>query len=194
MASWRLSPTNGPADSNEPAPEAVVPPSEDLEAAERAGARIVAYDPRRMRDFVLGRITLGELEGINKRAQYELAELGYGYLQAGQHEEALRIFRGLALLDPYDAYFQLALGWIAHKERRLDDAEQHLSRSLAINPYSVAAHTSRGEVRLLRGQIAEAVEDLEAAIELDPEANDPATHRAVALVEGLRLEVQRATH
>src|SRR5207237_4831936 len=78
---------------------------------QKAGAEnAVAWDPRKVRMFLTGVITLGELEGISKEEQYEIAEIGHQHLQQAHHEQAKQIFEGLAVLDPHDAYFQLALG------------------------------------------------------------------------------------
>ncbi|HRC85665.1 MAG TPA: hypothetical protein PK413_08660 [Thermoanaerobaculia bacterium] len=178
-----------------PLPSSVEPPpsgpsATDLEAAAAAGAQIVAYNPKKLRDFVLGRITLGELEGIGKKAQYELAETGYAYLAENLLDKARRIFRGLALLDPYDAYFQLALGWIAQRENQLEEAEGYFSRSLEINPYSAPALAGRGEVRLRRGKLLEAAQDLTGAVREDPEVRQPATSRALALIAILRKQLE----
>jgi tetratricopeptide (TPR) repeat protein len=167
------------------------PTSTDLERARSEGAEIVGLDPRRVREFLLGRITLGELEGLDKPAQYELAQAGYAYLEQNQLEPAARIFRGLAVLDPYDAYFQLALGWITHKQGELDQAEKHYSRSLEIHPRSSPALAGRGEVRLQQGRLLEAAEDLTRAIQEDPEGRLPASARAQALVVSLRHQLEQ---
>jgi Flp pilus assembly protein TadD len=151
----------------------------------------LGYPPRLLRSYVLGRITLGELEGISKEEQVKIAEIAYSYLEENQLEAAANLFRGLALLDPYDAYFQLALGWIAQRRGQLDEAELLYSRSLEINPYSLAALTGRGEVRLLKGRLVEASQDLTRAIQEDPTGKDPAAQQALALVALVRRQLER---
>jgi tetratricopeptide (TPR) repeat protein len=168
------------------------PSQAERERARADGAEIVGLDPRRVREFLLGRVTLGELEGLDKPAQYELAQAGYAYLEQNQLEPAARIFRGLAVLDPFDAYFQLALGWITHQQGELGQAEKHYSRSLEINPRSAPARVGRGEVRLQQGRLLEAAEDLTRAIQEDPEGRQPASARAQTLVVTLRHQLEQA--
>jgi tetratricopeptide (TPR) repeat protein len=172
--------------------EPVEPAEEDRRAAEAEGATIVGYDPNRVEDFVLGRITLGELEGITKDDQYEMAKLGHAYIEQGKLDLARNVFRGLNVLDPYDAYFQTALGTIAQREGELETAEEHYSRALEINPYSTAALANRGEVRLQLGRLEESVEDLLKAVEVDPEGNEPGTHRAGVLAISVREQLEQA--
>lgn len=142
----------------------------------------LAWDPGRVRQFIIGEITLGELEGIDKAAQYKMAETGFQLLQQGKLDDAKKVFEGLLTLDPRDAYFHMVLGSIAQRRNQFEDAEKHYSRSLRINPYSPSALANRGEVRVELGRLLEGLDDLRQSVKEDPGAREAATQRARALI------------
>lgn len=161
-------------------------PSPDyFAAAEQAGARLTAWDPRMVEGFVMGQLTLADLEGIPKKDLYAMAERGHVLLTEGKLAQAKRVFEGLHALDPFDAYFLLLLGSIAQQEGNLDDAEHLYSRALEINPYFVPARAGRGEVRVLKGALLEAVDDFERVAADDPQEVNPATKRAKTIAQTL---------
>ena len=151
-----------------------------------------AYNPTRVRAFLEGRITLGDLEGITKQEQYQMAEVGYSYVTSGKLDDAETVFEGLIALDPFDAYFHTALGSIAQQRDQHDEAEKRYSRALEINPFFATAMANRGEVRVVQGRLAEGAEDLIRAVQSDPEAKEPATVRARATLNVLREQLQAA--
>ena len=164
-------------------------PEADLAAARAQGATITPWNPERVQQFLAGQITLGDLEGISKPDQYKMAESGFRFLSEGKREKAKKVFEGLLALDPFDAYFHMALGSIAQQDGKLDDAEKSYSRALEINPFSAPALANRGEARLLLGRLADAMEDLAKAIQLDPEGKDPAVQRARGLAAAAKLQL-----
>lgn len=172
--------------------EGPLPSPEDLKKAQAEGAVISGYDPRRLEAFIAGHITLGELEGIPKEAQHEMAQTGFRFFTEGKLEQAKKVFTGLLALDPFDAYFLTALGAIAQQEGNLDEAEARFSRALEINPYSPSALVGRGEVRLIQGKLLEAAGDLAKAIAEDPEGTDPATQRARGLAANVKALIENA--
>ncbi len=153
----------------------------------------VAFDPGRVRQFIIGEITLGELEGIDKAAQYKMAETGFQLLQQGKLDDAKKVFEGLLTLDPRDAYFHMVLGSIAQRRNQFEDSEKHYSRSLRINPYSPSALANRGEVRIELGRLVEGLEDLKQAVKEDPGAREAATQRARALIPVVQERVRIAS-
>ena len=168
-------------------------PEADLEAAREAGATIVTRNPELVRQFVAGDLTLGELEGIPKADQYQMAEIGYAHFTDGNLEKAHEIFRGLLALDPLDAYFQMVLGAIAKERQELDAAVRYLSRSLELNGYSIPARSMRAEVLILRGELEAASADLVRCLELDPEGQDPCTQRVRALASRVSEQLVELT-
>jgi tetratricopeptide (TPR) repeat protein len=159
-------------------------PDEEVEAPE---GRV--YPPHLLEAFLQGRITLGDLEGITKQEQYQMAEIGHGYLSQAKLTEARTVFEGLLALDPYDAYFNMALGSIAQQEHRNADALRFYDRALEINPFSPTAYANRGELRVMQGELQTGVEDLVKALELDPKMKEPATERARATILVLREQL-----
>lgn len=149
----------------------------------------LAWDPGRVRQFIIGEITLGELEGIDKAAQYKMAETGFQLLQQGKLDDARKVFEGLLSLDPRDAYFHMVLGSIAQRRNQFEDAEKHYSRSLRINPYSPSALANRGEVRVELGRLLEGLDDLKQSVREDPGAREAATQRARALIPVVEAKI-----
>ncbi len=168
------------------------PSAASIAAAEATGATIVPYSPARLRAFLAGRITLGDLEGIDKAAQYQLAEMGYQFINEGRFDKAKTVFEGLLTLDPFDAYFHLVMGTVFHRDNDLDAAISHYSRSLEINPYSVHALANRGEARMAAGDAANGLEDLFKSIDLDPEGKDAASQRARVLLDSVMKQAAPA--
>ncbi len=152
--------------------------------------KLLTYSPERLAEFLQGHISLGELEGIGKEAQYDMAESGFRCLNEGRLEDAKQVFDGLVALDPYDAYFHAALGSIAQRQDALEEADKKYTRALEINPHFPTALANRGEVRLSLGRMEEGVTDLLSALDADPEAREAATHRACILLKVIHLEAQ----
>lgn len=172
--------------------EGPLPTPEDLKKAQAEGAVISGYHPDRLAAFVAGQITLGDLEGIPKEAQHEMAQTGFRFFTEGKLEQAKKVFTGLLALDPFDAYFLTALGAIAQQEGNHEEAEARFTRALEINPFSPSALAGRGEVRLIQGKLLEAAEDLAKAIAEDPEGKDPATQRARGLAANVKSLIENA--
>lgn len=163
-------------------------PAKPKPIAQASGETLsLAYDAKMLNDFVLGNITLGELEGIDKKVQYQIAERGYKLLQEGRLDEADKIFRGLVTLDPFDSYFHTVLGSILQRRDQKDEAIEEYSRALKVNPLNVTALANRGEVYFVQGRILEATQDIQAALQNDPNCTELATKRcrvlALALAE-----------
>ena len=150
--------------------------------AEADGVKFVARSPQRLKQFMTGAITLGELEGIDKETQYRLAKDGHTLIGQGKLAKAKAVFTGLIALDPFDAYFHTALGSIAYQEKDLDTAMTHFDQAIEINPFFSTARAHRGEIRLSRNELTGAIEDLIQAVECDPKNKEPATKRARALI------------
>lgn len=153
------------------------------------GRPLAVYGTEELRAFLAGNLTLGDLEGIAKEEQYKIAEIGFGCLNNGKLDEAEKIFGGLLALDPFDAYFNTALGSIAHRRGRSEEAEQRYTRALEINPYAATALAHRGEIRIMSGRLGEGVQDLVRALQVDEAGAEPATHRARATLRALKEQL-----
>lgn len=113
-----------------------------------------------------------------------VAELGYALAEMERAEDALTIFTGLAALAPATAYFQAALGALKLRAGRTTEAIVHLNAALASDPQDLSALVNRGEAALQLGQLAAALADWRAAIQLLPRAKEeqPSLLRARALL------------
>ena len=167
------------------------PVSTETVGAAGSGAERVPWDPRKLRQFMAGTINLGELEGINRDQQYDMATIGHQLLAQGKLTDAEQIFRGLTALNPSDAYFQLALGAVHQRKEELVEAEAAYTRALALHPKNSPALANRGEIRILAGRLVDGAKDLNDAVLADPEARLPTTKRALTTLSILRAQVQQ---
>lgn len=166
-------------------------PPEVKATLEKLGVPIKAWDPKRIEAVLRGHLTLGELVGVSKQQQFEMAATGVKFLKDGLVEQAVQVFLGLEALDPYDAYVQVCLGSVAMEKEQFDVAEERFTRALSFNPFSVPALAYRGEVRLRVGKTKAGRDDLEAALKADPAGKQPPTPRARALLEASRSAAPR---
>lgn len=152
----------------------------------------VNISPELAERLARGEITLADLIGMNKEKQYEIANVGYQLMNRGKLEEARAIYRGLVAADPFDSVFHCHLGAVHFRLGEIEAAIKEFSSALQFNHSNVDALAGRGEAFLSRGQLAEAISDLRAAVELDPQGERPATLRARALLLTLREAAQRS--
>jgi len=147
--------------------------------------------------FLVGDITLAQLEGISAEEMYSIADTGYDLFEAGKLEDAKKIFEGLACYNPMDAYFHSVLGSIYQKEENFEEATKQYRGAVELYPEDISSWTNLGETLFVwagrlqtAGDTEKAVEAFEAsvvaltqAIERAPqdEENDSAL-RARALV------------
>lgn len=186
-------PTSVKRDPAKAAPAPIVAPKPAVTSGVKKkappNAKKVGWDPRMIRRFLSGHITLGELEEISKEDQYKMAKSGHRLLKQGKVDPAEKIFRGLLSLDPRDAYFHMAVGSCAQRRGDAVSAEAAYSASLQINPYSPFALANRGEVRLMLGRLVDGAQDLVAALQQDPELKQPTSRRAQATLRMLQAQL-----
>lgn len=136
--------------------------------------------------LVTGQATIAEAMGIDKRQLYAIAGRGYQMLSSGRLEDARQIYAGLVAADPYDSVFHCHLGATLWQLGEIDNAAHEFDAAIRLNFANVDALAARGEIKLMRGQVREAVEDLRNALEFDPKCEHPATVRARGLLLSLR--------
>lgn len=159
-------------------------------SAKDLGLALVYWEPERLARFAAGNLTIAALENISKEKLYGMADVGYRLLAQGKLEDAKKIFSGLAVMDPYDSYFQIVLGSIFQRSNDLARAEQHYTRALEIDVSLITAYANRGETRVGLGKMKEAIEDFSKAIVLDPESADPAAMRARVMLVAISNQIQ----
>ena len=95
------------------------------------------------------------------------AQLGQRYTEQGRTELAVSVYRQ-ALADHEDAVIHNSLGAIYGRQNRLDEAETHFLRALALKPDFADARANLASVYGRRGEIDRAIAELELALEYDP--------------------------
>ena len=150
-----------------------------------------------IKGFILGDLTLAQLEGISAEDIYAVADMGYDLFEEGKIEEAKKIFEGLYTYNPMDPYFHAVLGSIYQRQSNFAEAASHYATAVELYPEDVTAWTNLGETQLQwaaalqqDGEVERAAEAFTIAVEAltqavertdDVEANDSAL-RARALI------------
>ena len=145
--------------------------------------------------FLMGDITLAQLEGVTADEMYAIADIGYDLYEEGKLGEARTIFEGLSAYNPWDPYFHSVLGSILQHQGDCRRAIDRYKKAVELFPEDVSSWTNLGEAMLsLLAEAPEAepsrqaelfeaaVQALSKAIELDPESNTGSSVRARAIV------------
>jgi len=133
---------------------------------------------RDLGDLARGRCGWAEVLQIGDAELLGMARLGAGKLESGRAAEAERIFWVLTQLDPFVAWFWMALGDAQAKLGKLERAIEAYGRCLQeagrMQPPSRdemrVASLRRGRLLVQVGRPEEAFEDLKRTVELDTAA------------------------
>lgn len=151
--------------------------------------------PENLEKFILGEMTWAQVQGVSMEQCYAFAEFGYNLFEQGKYEEAQKVFEGLVVLNPYDAYFHAVLGSIFARQNRADEAIKEFSVAAQIDPTNAQVLVNRAELYLRKGQFEGAMGDLQKAIAIDPKSEEPAVGRArtlAAATAGLIEEILKS--
>lgn len=145
--------------------------------------------------FLLGDLTLAQLEGLSAEDLYQVADLGYDLMMEGRLEDARKLFEGLYCYNPFDSYFHVALGSIYQRLEMLEESFNHYESAIQLYDQDIVAWANLGEVALELAtrlvsqdpvaagtRFEQAVEALGRAIALDVDGRHPSGLRARALV------------
>lgn len=94
------------------------------------------------------------------------------YTQAGYWQDSITLFTHAASVTTGNYVVQTNLGQALARDSRLDQAMEHFSEALRINPRAVKAHTSIGLALLDKGRADEAIQHLSEAVKLNPGSAD----------------------
>jgi Flp pilus assembly protein TadD len=141
--------------------------------------------------FIRGEVTLGQAYGLDQKALYEIAGIGYQLLNSGKLHEARQIYAGLVAADPYDSVFHCHLGAALHRLGEIDSAFAQYDDALKLNFANCDALVGRGEISLSHGDLAQGVADLKSAVTIDREGTRPSTARARALLLSLQRQAEQ---
>jgi tetratricopeptide (TPR) repeat protein len=142
--------------------------------------------------LIRGEITPAQFLGLSQKRLYEMATLGHNLMAEGQLEGALDIFKGLVAASPYDSVFHLNLAATYTQLQRFPEAMEEYTRALQLNVANVDALVGRSELLLREGKVTEALQDLQLALQLDPEARRETTQRAHATLSVLQSMADEA--
>lgn len=149
---------------------------------EKSVANTQEIPPEAAEKLFLGEITPGEFLGMSQERLYKIAMMGYEMFKSGQIQGALEIFEGLVAASPYDSVFHCHLAATYARLERFDEAMAEYNRSLELNLANIDALVGRGELYLRESKVAEAVNDIQRALELDPQVSRETTKRARTLL------------
>ena len=138
---------------------------------------------RKTKEIPLAENTLAGVAGSRKTPQ-EVADLslfGHQLFEMGKVNEAKVIFEGLIGTGAKDAFAHTMLGTIYLALKDQARALSLFQLALEIDPDDVSALVYRGEIRLNRGKVKGAVEDLSRALKLGA-SDDPFVERASRLL------------
>ena len=141
-----------------------------------------------------GELTLGGFVGLKREVLYQIARVGYQMLLSGKHVEAEQIHLGLVAAAPHDSVFHCHLAAVYHRLGELDRALDEYTEALRFNRANADALAGHGELHLKRGQIAESITDLQAALKLDPHGKRGPTLRARAILLTLKEAADKQRH
>jgi TolB-like protein/class 3 adenylate cyclase/Tfp pilus assembly protein PilF len=94
--------------------------------------------------------------------------LGYIRLISGRCDEAVAESRKSVALDPLSEWMNGELCLFLYSARRYDEARAQARRALELHPGSLWAYQTLGGVALAQGHAAEAIENFQAAVKIDP--------------------------
>ncbi|MEM6730886.1 MAG: hypothetical protein AAF658_04985, partial [Myxococcota bacterium] len=117
-----------------PAPTPGLPPSPVQEGAEAAMPSSRRFPQEPIDRFLAGEISFDSLQGMSVYDAYAVAEAGHALYERGRFRDAQSLFEGLAMANPYDAYFQGVLGAVFQALGEDESAMGHYDRCLNLNP------------------------------------------------------------
>jgi tetratricopeptide (TPR) repeat protein len=129
--------------------------------------------------------SITEALGLSTKDVDEIAAVAAALYQEDRVESALKIFQGLICLQPERAEFWSALGAALTRTMRYEQAIPVLTIAVKMNPKDTAALVNRAECYIALADNERSSDDLQKAIELDPQQKDPASNRARQLAYGM---------
>ena len=140
------------------------------------------YQKDRMAAILESPDPVKSLRGMTRAQLGEMALLGHRLFEAGNFHAARVVFEGLVGFGVEDAFPHTMLGTVYLALGDQDRAIALFEAALRFDPKDVAARVYRGEIRLNRGKLKQALEDLRYAVDVGA-ADDPFIDRAKRLVK-----------
>jgi len=134
--------------------------------------------------FLNGEITWAQVEGITEDQATRFMEVGTTYLATQRFDEAEKVFKCLADINPKDADAHALLASTYQAQERPAEAIAAFGEALKMNPKHLVALAARGELRMKEGDRG-GLDDLKRAAEIDPMGTTASGKRAAQLVRAL---------
>lgn len=135
-----------------------------------------------VRKWAEGQSTLRELKGYTPEELHCISQLGYTLFLNGKIRDARIVFEGLVAVDPRNEYYYRALGVVYHREGDAERALRQFGHAITVSGRrSAAAYVNRAEVHISRRDMDRALQDLEAALRIAADPQNPLYRKARAL-------------
>lgn len=118
-----------------------------------------------------------------------IAQVGYAQFEAGQYDEARRIFEGLVTIMPDNAYYLSAVAAVALQQDQAQTALNYYERALRRDKKHTASLVGKGDAQLRLGRVDQALASLQDAIKV-AKPDDPALRRARAIIAALTQQAE----
>jgi tetratricopeptide (TPR) repeat protein len=116
---------------------------------------------------------------VSKQEVVLLLESGYVLMDMGKWDEAREVFNGAIALLPKSEVPHLALGTLEFARGRHDKALQEYRKAQQLAPKSALPRAHAGEALLFLNKPAEAVRELNLALDLEPDGDGAKLARAL---------------
>jgi hypothetical protein len=154
-------------------------------------AAIAPESPRgKVRELVSAAQIVSRPRGMSAWQVAEMSLFGHHLFEAGRLEEARVVFEGLVSFGVEDAFPYTMLGTIYLALEHSDRALALFEAALEIDPADMAARVYRGEIRLDRGKLKPAMDDLNLAV-AQGAADDPFVDRARRLLRIAQAKLRK---
>jgi Tfp pilus assembly protein PilF len=110
----------------------------------------------------------------------------------GQRRKALQIVDGALVLAPHVGFFHAVAACMHGQLGHVDEALAAYGDAIRLDTKDIASRVQRAELHLRRGQLANAIDDVMAAVRLDPTARTAFGKRARALARMTSAAVHEA--
>jgi tetratricopeptide (TPR) repeat protein len=113
----------------------------------------------------------GSLVPLTRQQAVLMLEAGYLWMDLGKFDHARELFTGAVQLMPKSEIPQIGLGTLEFNQQHFDKALQAFRGAQRAAPRSSLPRAHCGEVLLFMGKVGEAMKELKAALDLEPDSD-----------------------
>ncbi len=97
---------------------------------------------------------------------------GWASSQLGRYEEAISYYENAKKIDPNNIRAWRAIGWNLARIHRYDEALTHVNAAITLDNESSRSWNYKGEILFFKGDLKDAINCFEKALNLDPQNKD----------------------